>query len=221
MSAGGAQAERAWLKRHRVAPRKRWGQNFLINPRIPAELIERWALTPATGVLEIGPGTGALTLPLLAGGQTVVAIERDPRLVELLRARVSEESAGGRLDLYEGDILAWDPSAILAAADLPDRWVMIGNLPYSITRPILEWAIRRAACFDWLALMVQREVAARLLAAPGSKTYGSPTLWVGYYFRVEKEMAVGAANFWPMPKVESVVLRLTPHAQPPVTVPSG
>jgi 16S rRNA (adenine1518-N6/adenine1519-N6)-dimethyltransferase len=97
----------------------------------------------------------------------------------------------------------------------------VGNLPYAITSPILDWAVRHRHGFAWAALMMQREVAARLLAGPDSGNYGSLTVWVGYHFRVEKEMAVGAANFWPMPKVESAVVRLRPHAAPPVEVPSA
>ena len=224
----GAPGERAWLRRGEIRPRRGWGQCFLINARIPERLVAGWNLDAGTGVLEIGAGAGALTLPLLARGLSVVAVERDARLCELLRERAAVAGLPGTLRVVGGDILTLSPAAVLAAtgaapgpAPEPECWVVVGNLPYAITSPILGWAVRHRRWFAWAALMMQREVAARLLAGPDSSNYGSLTVWVGYHFRVEKEMAVGAANFWPMPKVESAVVRLRPHAAPPVEVPSA
>lgn len=220
--------ERDWLRRGEIRPRRGWGQCFLINARIPQRLVAAWSLTPETGVLEIGAGAGALTMPLLARGLSVVAVERDARLCELLRERAAVEAPAGALHIVGGDILGLAPAAALPTrgtpaegAPRPARWVAVGNLPYAITSPILAWAVRYRRWFDWAAVMVQREVAARLLARPGTGDYGSLTVWVSYHYCVEKEMAVGAANFWPMPKVESVVVRLRPHAAPPVEVPSA
>jgi 16S rRNA (adenine1518-N6/adenine1519-N6)-dimethyltransferase len=96
----------------------------------------------------------------------------------------------------------------------------VGNLPYAITSPILDWAGRHRGWFAWASFMLQREVALRLLAQPGTSAYGSLTLRIGYRFRIERELAVGAANFWPMPKVESLVAQLHPYEEPPVEVPS-
>jgi 16S rRNA (adenine1518-N6/adenine1519-N6)-dimethyltransferase len=212
---------RAYLLSHGIRPRKRWGQNFLVNPRIPERMLARWDLSGEIGVMEIGAGAGALTLPLLAQGQRVVAVERDPRLCALLRERVTAAGFRDRLRLLEADVLTLDAAESVAGMEGPSRWVLVGNLPYAITTPILEWTIRAMGCFTWVSYMVQREYAARILAAPRSGAYGSLTLWVGYRFRAEREMAVGASNFWPMPKVDSVVLRLTPHEVPPVAVPSA
>jgi 16S rRNA (adenine1518-N6/adenine1519-N6)-dimethyltransferase len=222
--------ERDWLRRHGIRPRRGWGQCFLINPRIPERLVTTWNLDAGTGVLEIGAGAGALTLPLLGRGLTVVAVERDMRLCELLRERAAGAGAPGFLRVVEQDILDLDPGPLVTGvagpelsvvAEAPDRWVVVGNLPYAITSPILEWTVRHREHFAWAAFMVQREVAARLLAGPGCRAYGSLTVWLGYHFRVEKEIAVGAANFWPMPKVESAVVRLWPHGAVPVEVPSA
>ncbi len=215
---------RAWLRHHGIRPRRHWGQNFLVNPGVTERLVRGWDLGPDTGVLEIGSGAGALTMPLLARGLTVVAVERDRDLCALLaRRRDAEGGAHGAGDLriIGQDVLTLEPSVELDRPGTPRRWVLVGNLPYAITAPILKWTVRHRERFDWAALMMQREVAGRLLAVPGSGAYGSLTLWVGYHFRVERELAVGAANFWPMPKVESVVVRLTPHGEPPVGVPSA
>ncbi|MCK4304704.1 MAG: 16S rRNA (adenine(1518)-N(6)/adenine(1519)-N(6))-dimethyltransferase [Candidatus Eisenbacteria sp.] len=239
---------RQWLRRYEVRPKKRWGQTFLTDPRVPARLLELWDLKAGLRVLEIGAGAGALTLPLLARGLKVVAVERDRLLCRLLRDRVREECPGTNLCILEQDILTLDPGETLMRAshvessrgpadtqpqqmagekcvpigtDFPDRWVLVGNLPYAITGSLLKWVVRNRGWFSWASLMLQREVALRLMAAPGSKAYGSLTLWVGFHFRVEKELAVDAASFWPMPKVTSLVLRLTPRAKPPVDVPSG
>ncbi len=230
--------ERDWLRRAEVRPRRGWGQCFLINARIPERLVAAWNLPPDTGVLEIGAGAGAMTLPLLARGLTVVAVERDERLCALVHERATLARPAGTLRLVCRNVLELEPGSVLRASGWPAgrepaeagpavtepwpaRWVVVGNLPYAITSPILEWAVRHRRWFDWAAFMLQREVAARLLARPGSGEYGSLTVWVGYHFRVEKEMAVGAANFWPMPKVESTVVRLRPHEAPPVEVPSA
>ncbi len=212
---------REWLRRYGIKPRKAWGQHFLVNPRIPERLIAGWDLDPETGVLEIGAGAGALTLPLLARGLEIVAVEKDRLLCDLLRRRIREECSRARVRVLEQDILALEPGEALAWPGSPERWVLVGNLPYAITTGILEWAIRVRKLFAWVSFMVQREYAARILATPGCASYGSLTLWVGFHFRPEKEMAVSAANFWPMPRVDSVVLRLWPRLEPPVDVPSG
>ena len=238
---------RGYLRAHGIVPRKRWGQNFLIRPAILDQIVHRWDLSPGSAVLEVGAGAGSLTARLLARGARVLAIERDPRLCRLLRERFVVESAGGRFALIEGDVLAITRAEWVAAAErLPGAgtmttpppgsaaatgaataagaargWKFVGNLPYSITTPILEWTIGQKGEFEWAAYMVQREYAARLLASPGSSAYGSLTLWMGYHFRAEKEMAVGAACFWPIPRVESAVVRLTPWDSPPVEVPSA
>lgn len=212
---------RQYLKAHGITPRKSWGQNFLVGPSLPERLVQGWDLQPGTGVFEIGAGAGALTAPLLECGAPVLAVERDRRLCGLLRDRFEGTFGPDRFRLIEGDILTLDPARHLTAMPGVTRWVVVGNLPYAITTPILEWAIAFRKHFAWLAVMVQREYGARMAARPGTSAYGSLTLWAGYHFRIQKEMAVGASHFWPMPKVESVVLRLTPWESPPVEVPSA
>lgn len=209
---------RTWLRRYGIRPRKAWGQSFLVDPAIAERMVDSWNLSPGTGVLEIGAGAGALTLPLIARGATVIAVERDGRLCELLRERIAAEAPEGDARVVEADILAFDPSPVLTGAQ---RWILAGNLPYAITTPILEWAIGHREHFAWAAFMVQREVGDRLLAEPGTKAYGSFTVWMDYHVEVRRELSVGARCFWPIPKVDSVVLRLTTRARPPVDVPGA
>lgn len=208
-----------WLREAGIRPRKAWGQNFLINPRLASRLVDGWDLAPGTRVCEVGAGAGSLTLPLLARGARVVAVERDPALGELLRERARAECPEGELRLLTADILEQQLPALQAELPGAGAWVLVGNLPYAITTPILEWAARARAAYAWASFMVQREYGERLSAAPGSAAYGSLTLWVAYRFAVRRELSAGAANFWPRPKVDSVVLRLSPHRRPPVEVP--
>jgi len=208
-----------WLREAGIRPRKAWGQNFLINPRIATRLIEGWNLAPGARVCEIGAGAGSLTLPLLARGARVVAVERDAALAELLQRRAREECPAGELHVLAADILEMELPMLLETLPDAGACVLVGNLPYAITTPILEWAGRGRAGYAWASFMVQREYGERLTAAPGSAAYGSLSVWAAYRFALRRELSVGAANFWPRPKVESVVLRLTPHGRPPVVVP--
>ncbi|MBD3237355.1 MAG: ribosomal RNA small subunit methyltransferase A [Candidatus Eisenbacteria bacterium] len=215
-----AVTEKRWLQQHGVRPRRRWGQHFLIRPTVAARLLERWALPSGTRLLEIGPGAGALTLPLLAAGCRVLAVERDGRLCDLLRARVAAQAPGAHLELIEADILECDPGAPPLALPRRGATPLIGNLPYAVTSPILEWTVRHRRQFRWASFMVQREYAERLQAAPGTRDYGSLTVWIGYHFSVARELRVGPEQFWPRPRVDSEVVRLRPHRRPPVRVPS-
>ncbi len=209
------------FKRHNFRPTKKMGQNFLINPDIPQMMVDSWKLDQGIGVLEIGPGSGALTLPLLARGLTVVAVEKDVRLCELLAEKVNKECDRGEIRIVNQDILTFDPAEAVTWAGAPERWVLVGNLPYSISTPVFEWAIKARGFFEWTSFMVQREYGDRVLAEPRTKAYSSLTLWVGYHFQVERVLNVAAENFWPKPKVDSVVLRLIPHQEPPVEVASA
>lgn len=207
-----------WLREAGIRPRKAWGQNFLVNPRVAGRLVEGWALEPGAAVCEIGAGAGSLTLPLLMRGARVVAVERDPALADLLQRRARSECAAGELHVLAADILELDLPEIVGRIPEARAWFLTGNLPYAITTPILEWTGRHRERFVWASFMVQREYGERLIAAPGSRAYGSLSVWAAYRFAVRREHSVGPANFWPRPKVESVVLRLVPHPRPPVEV---
>ncbi len=189
-----------------MKPRKRFGQHFLHHRAILARIAE--ALGPQRGdlVLEIGPGQGALTEALVARGARVVAIEKDRDLVPLVRARLPD------VTVIEGDALELDWREA-AGIGPNDDLLVTGNIPYNITTPLLDRALtpprpRR------IVFLVQKEVADRIVAKPGNKTYGALSVGVQAVARIEKLFAVPAGAFHPPPKVDSAVLRLTPLPAP-------
>jgi 16S rRNA (adenine1518-N6/adenine1519-N6)-dimethyltransferase len=192
-------------------PKKALGQNFLRDARLAAAIAELAA--PAGGtVLEIGPGLGALTGPLLARGARVVAVERDAELARLLADSFAAEIASGALTLREADATEIDWAEALAGAEGP--LALAGNLPYSVTGGLLRRATAAAGLVDRAAFMVQREVADRMAAAPGTKTYGALTVFVQAAFAVERAFVARPGAFWPAPAVDSAVVRLTPLRPP-------
>lgn len=191
-----------------IAPKKRLGQNFLTDPRA-ARLIAEAATTPEGGtVLEIGPGTGALTAPLLERAARVVAVERDPDLLPVLRERLAPSLDAGALELVEGDATALDWRALLAEGPRPRA--VAGNVPYLITGRLIEMAVDIAEHLDVAVFMVQKEVADRLLARPGTKEYGALTVFTAAAFDVERVLVVRAGSFFPRPQVDSAVVKLVP-----------
>lgn len=192
---------------------KRLGQHFLFDPSILRRICA--AAEPLAGatVLEVGPGPGGLTRALLAtGARRVVAVERDPRFAAALGTLQPE--AGGRLQVIEGDALAFDPCA-LAGEDGPVR--IVANLPYNVATPLLFGWFERLACISGMVLMFQKEVALRLVAAPGGADYGRLAVMTQLLCRPERLFDLPPAAFRPPPKVSSSVVRLTPHPrQPPV-----
>ena len=189
-------------------PRKRLGQHFLVDRRALERIADALAPTSADTVVEIGPGRGALTDLLAARAGRVVAIELDRDLVPYLRERYG---AAGNVEVIERDVL---DLTLADAAGTPD-FIVCGNVPYYITTPILFHALAsprpRRAVF-----LVQREVAERVAAQPGSKTYGALSVNVQAVATAELVTRVPAAAFRPPPSVESAVLRVTPRADPVV-----
>jgi 16S rRNA (adenine1518-N6/adenine1519-N6)-dimethyltransferase len=183
-------------------PRKRFGQNFLVSPGVIGRIVELISPRPEDRVVEIGPGRGALTGPLLErlAGLDVVEIDRD--LAQALRERFPAE----RLHVHEGDALAFDFGQLG-----PDLRV-VGNLPYNISSPLLFHLAAHAQSLRDGHFMLQREVVERIAAAPGSRTYGRLSVMLQYRFAVEKLLRVPAGAFRPAPQVESAFVRLIPHA---------
>jgi len=210
----GPEAERSWLRRHAVFPRKRLGQNFLVQPQVADRLVRAISLPPGTPVLEIGAGAGALTRALLDAGARVWAVEVDPRLVRVLEERFADPIRQGRMRVIAADILDLDP------AGLPERPAgpifLAGNLPYAITTPILLWAVERRRHFQGAAFLIQREVAERLTAPPGNRTYGSITVWIAYHGAVSRIATADPGAFWPVPQVDSSLIAIRFHEVPPV-----
>lgn len=185
----------------------RLSQHFLVNQGIAERMADALAAPVGADVLEIGPGRGALTAPLLARGWRVTAVELDEKLARDLVARW-----GARDDfrLIQGDILKID-LGLLAGGD--GAWHVVGNLPYAITSPILFHFLEQAAqvSLAGMLFMVQREVAERLAAVPGSKARGALTVGVQLQADVERLFDVSPGSFQPPPQVRSSVVRLTPH----------
>ncbi|MDE2276719.1 MAG: 16S rRNA (adenine(1518)-N(6)/adenine(1519)-N(6))-dimethyltransferase RsmA [Burkholderiales bacterium] len=182
-------------------PRKRFGQHFLVDHGVIDRIVEAIAPQPAQALVEIGPGLGALTGPLLRRCQalTVVELDRD------LAARLRREPG---LTVIEADVLAVDFTALAARAGAPLR--VVGNLPYNISTPILFHLLRHAAQVQDQHFMLQKEVVDRMAAAPGGRDYGRLSVMLQWRYRIEPVLAVPPEAFEPPPRVDSAVVRMVP-----------
>lgn len=187
-----------------AGPRKRWGQNFLVDAATLDHIAAAAAPSPDAGVLEIGPGPGTLTERLAARSRRVVAIERDPRWAAFLPELFVDR--GGAVRIVEGDAARLDWTALL---DDAGPWQVAGNIPYNLSGPLLIRAWELRATFEAATFMLQAEVADRLTAAPGTKSYGGLTALFAAAGSVERVRRVPAGSFWPPPKVDSAVVRAT------------
>jgi 16S rRNA (adenine1518-N6/adenine1519-N6)-dimethyltransferase len=207
---------RALLAAYGLRPKKSWGQNFLEDQRTIARIAEAAALAPEDTALEIGAGLGALTRALGERAGRVIAVERDPDLVAVLQA---EFPAGGAVRIAAMDALAIDFAALVTEGAGPEGkrpLVVVGNLPYQITTPLLFRLLRAAAqgLVARAVLMVQKEVAERIVSGPGRKTYGRLSVMVQQAAEVKILFHVGAGAFLPPPQVTSTVFSLVPRARP-------
>ncbi len=191
-------------------PRKRFGQNFLHDPQIIHRIVASVAPHPGQSLIEIGPGQGAITRPLLAAAAKLTVVELDRDLVEPL-AQLCADS--GELTIVNRDALKVD---FCALAPAPLR--IVGNLPYNISTPILFHLLGQARCIQDMHFMLQKEVVDRMAAAPGSRAYGRLSVMIQYRCQVERLFAIGPGAFRPPPKVDSAFVRLLPLAQPAVAV---
>ena len=196
---------RMLLSAHDLKPRKQLGQNFLAQPATARMIVERARIGPEDRVLEIGPGLGALTLPLAEAAGSVVAVEKDAGLVPLLRQALA--AAGhARVAVREADILGCDLAAIAREAGGP--LTVVGNLPYNISSQVVVQLIAARRNVTRAVLMFQRELAARLVAPPGGRDYGRITAMLSYCASVQRLAVVGAAAFYPAPQVDSEVVAI-------------
>ena len=189
--------------------RPRLGQHFLTDASVIQQIISTAAPAAGEHFVEIGPGRGALTGPLLSKGAIVHAVEIDPALAKELRERFPQE----RLNVHLADALEFDYSA-LEGVGVPDaRLRLIGNLPYYLSTPLLFRLLESAAGFRDMTVMLQREVAERLCAPPGSRRYGRLSVMAAARCRAEPCFSVAPRAFEPRPKVHSMVVRLTPDTR--------
>lgn len=194
---------RQTLARYRLAPSKDRGQNFLIHDHVTARIVEKSGAQPEDTIVELGVGLGSLTLPLAAKVQRVIGLEIDRGIVDY-HHEAGDLPANVTLRLQ--DLLTADYPALAAECD--GRLKIVANLPYSITNPLLFRLVAQREIMDWATLMVQKEVGQRLTARPGTKEYGILTVLFGACASIEKVLDVGPGNFYPRPKVDSVVLRI-------------
>jgi len=194
----------ALLHAHGLRPRRRRGQNFLVDPEVRDRIVAAAGLGPEHLVVEIGPGTGILTDALLRIGASVLAVELDRDLVRLL----SERWGGNpRFAIRSADALEFDFAQALQDDPRRGRARVVANIPYYITTPLILRLVRQRELFEVLLLTVQREVAERLTAAPGKKSYGALTLACQYWASVRAVDAIPRTAFHPVPEVDSTLVR--------------
>ncbi len=189
-------------------PRKRLGQHFLHDPAVVAKLVAAIAPAADDRMVEIGGGRGALTRPLLDSVQRLHVVEIDARLAEKLENSVADPK---RMILHRADALKFDFSSL---APEPGSLRVVGNLPYNISTPLLFHLLDHREAIRDMHLMLQREVADRIAAAPGTKAYGRLTVMLAPWMEVRTCFQVGPGAFAPPPKVRSTVLRMAPRASP-------
>jgi 16S rRNA (adenine1518-N6/adenine1519-N6)-dimethyltransferase len=192
-------------REYEFRPKKSLGQHFLKDKEIVREIVYRSRFDPADRVLEIGPGLGALTLLLAREVHHVIAVERDSHLIDMLNKRLSAEKIENVLLINE-DILKLDFNRIPSLRERKVR--VIGNLPYNISSPILEKLVENRHMLNRAVLMLQSELAGRLIANPGTKAFGAMTVFVQYHARVSPLIHVPKEAFHPRPKVDSMVLEM-------------
>lgn len=208
----GAAAIREHADRLGVRPTKQWGQNFVVDANTVRRIVRAGEVTADDVVVEVGPGLGSLTLALLEQARRVVAIEVDPRLAEALPETVATMAPGRAADL---EVV---PADALRVTELPGPppTALVANLPYNVSVPVVLHLLETFPSIERVLVMVQLEVAERLAAAPGSKTYGVPSVKAAWYGDVSLAGTVSRSIFWPVPNVDSGLVRLT-RREPPAS----
>lgn len=187
--------------------RKRFGQNFLRDQEVIDRIVRGIDPQPGQHLVEIGPGRGAMTWPLLAALGEMTAIEIDRDLVPILRSQSADR---GQLNIVEADVLTVDFTALAAGRTLR----VVGNLPYNISTPVLFHLLDHSPVIQDMHFMLQREVVERMAAPHGDKVYGRLSVALQARCKVEQLFRVMPGSFWPVPKVESAIVRLTPLHDP-------
>lgn len=206
---------RELINKYDINASKRYGQNFLIDERVVDRIVSGAAITKDDVVIEIGPGTGNMTTALAAAAGKVIAIEVDERLEPVLSDVLKEFD---NVELVWGDVLKLDMKELIETNAKNRRVKVVSNLPYYITTPIITYLLESRLPLESITVMVQREVAERMSAAPGTKDYGALTLAVVYHSNVEYVANVPPNAFIPRPKVDSTVVKLTLSGKPDVEV---
>lgn len=203
---------RALMAVYNIAPRKKYGQNFLIDEGVLDDIVEGAGVTSEDTVLEIGPGVGALTAKLAEAAGKVIAVEIDDGLIPLLRGTLADHD---NIEVIHGDILKTDIRSLLGEAG---SCKVIANLPYYITTPVILRLLEYPDVINHITVMIQKEVAERIQAGPGGKEYGALSLAVQYRATARVIREVPPSCFYPQPGVDSVVIDLEMLPSPAVSV---
>ena len=203
------------LKKYNFSFQKRYGQNFLIDSHILEKIIASAEITKDDCVLEIGPGIGTMTQYLAENAREVIAVEIDKTLIPILEDTLSEYD---NVTVINEDILKVDIAALAKEKNEGRPIKVVANLPYYITTPIIMGLFESHVPLDSITIMVQKEVADRMQAGPGTKDYGALSLAVQYYAKPEIALQVSANCFMPKPNVGSAVIRLEKYEKNPVPV---
>ena len=208
-------AIRSLLKEFDAVPDKRYGQNFLISERVVTNIADGCGASPDDGVLEIGPGIGVLTEKLCERYKKVVSVEIDRKMISILGKTMADFD---NFTLINEDVLKVDLNKLLVEHFSGMKVTVCANLPYYITSPIIMYLLESEAPIENVTVMIQKEVADRITAKPGTEAYGSITPVIKYYAEAERLFTVPAGCFYPAPKVDSAVVRMRlrrdPEAEP-------
>ena len=196
-------------------PKKQLGQNFLVNPEVLNIILEAGEVTDSDTVIEIGAGLGYLTNALARRAKRVLAVEVDELLYNALAPQFSMDP---HVQLFNTDILKLGLNSLLESADTSHTYKVIANLPYNITTPILWQLFAHQRQIHSCVLMMQKEVAERIVAGPGGKDYGALTIGITYHAEPMLIATLSPENFYPSPKVDSTLLKLTMRESPKVHV---
>lgn len=203
------------LSKHGFTFSKALGQNFLINPSVCPRMAEECGCSDTVGVIEIGPGAGVLTNELAQTAHKVVAVELDKRLLPVLAETLAEHN---NVKIINGDVMKLNLKQLIEEEFGEGRTVVCANLPYYITSPVIMRVLEERLPIDSLTVMVQKEAADRICAAPGTRESGAISAAVHYYSRPELLFKVSKGSFLPAPKVDSAVIKLNILKEPPVKV---
>lgn len=216
MNYGISAKTRKLLKQHNIVLKKSLGQNFLTDAHVLQYIVDAANLDSHSGVIEIGPGLGALTEGLAERAQKVVAIELDNRLIPVLQDMFYDQS---NVEIVHDDALKIDFAQLITDKfESCSQVNVVANLPYYVTSPILVKLLESSLSLTNIVVMIQKEVADRILARPGSKTYGSLSVFAQYFSEPSKVVQVPSHVFVPRPQVDSMVIKLSIRSVPPVPV---
>ncbi len=199
------------IKKYRIRPLKRLGQSFLIDGNVIEKIVRTAGLRGEDTVVEIGAGLGVMTSLIARQAGRVVALEIDRQMIPIL-----EEELKGlpNIEIVEADVLRYDFSLLSESREAAPGFKVIGNIPYHISSPILFHLLESRNHIGVMVLMLQKEVADRLAASPGSKAYGTLSVILSMYFAISREFIVPARCFYPPPKVDSAVIKMAARAAP-------